>query len=314
MNDAAQAAGSAPGRELTAGIAPGGYRLPEDTRLGAVRLQVSDLGRSLDYYRRVLGFRLAHRADGAATLAAHGDERVLVELRERPGASPVPARGHFGLYHFAILLPTRADLGRFLRHLSEVGEQAGASDHLVSEALYMRDPDGLGIEVYADRPRTEWETSGREIRMATAPMDTPAVLCAAGGAEWTGMPAGTMIGHMHLHVGDLDRAAAFYHEALGLDRMVWSYPGALFLAAGGYHHHLGLNTWAAGAGPAGDSDARLLEWTMELPDPESVTAAGESLSRAGYPSGIGPDGALVTSDAWGTQLRLRVASPRAGDD
>jgi catechol 2,3-dioxygenase len=312
MTDSPRATAATGGADAAYGIAPDGFRLPAETALGPVRLQVTDLERSLDYYGRVLGFDVSHRAGGAAMLAARGDGRPLIELRERPGAAPVPMHGRLGLYHFAILLPTRADLGRFLRHLAEVGERAGASDHFVSEALYLRDPDGLGIEVYADRPRSDWETIGRELRMETAPLNAPEILREAGGGSWTGMPAGTTIGHVHLHVGDLQAAAAFYHQALGLDKVVWSYPGALFLSAGGYHHHLGLNTWAAGAAPAGDADAKLLEWTVELPDADGVAAAGESLAAAGYAAERSSDGSIVTRDPWGTQLRLRARAAAGG--
>jgi catechol 2,3-dioxygenase len=286
------------------GVAPPGYRAPAETRLGPVRLQVADLGRSLDYYERVLGLRAVNAADGGATLVAHGDDRPLVILREHAGAARVPAPGRLGLYHFAILLASRAELGRFLAHLSALGERAGASDHHVSEALYLHDPDGLGIEVYADRPRSMWETRGRELRLETLPLDAASVLRAAGEQPWRGMPAGTRMGHVHLHVGDVAEASSFYHEALGLDRMTWSYPGALFLAAGGYHHHLGVNTWAAGAAPAGDGDAKLLEWTLELPGREHLAAAAASLEAAGYPALAAPDGHVVTRDPWGTQLRL----------
>jgi catechol 2,3-dioxygenase len=292
---------------LNYGIAPPGFRLADEARLGAVRLQVSDLDRSLNYYGGVLGLRVVSRGDGSATLAAKGEERPLIILRERRGAAPVPINGRLGLYHFAILLPTRGDLGRFLRHLARVGERAGASDHYVSEALYLNDPDGLGIEVYADRPRSAWQTAGRELRIGTVPMNTEAVLRAGGDDPWEGIPAGTTIGHVHLHVGDLDQAAAFYHDALGMDRITWGYPGALFLGAGGYHHHLGLNTWATRAAPAGEADAQLLEWTVELPDAESVAAAGRSLEAAGFPvDGPGAD-EIVSADPWGTRLRLRVA-------
>ena len=139
------------------------------------------------------------------------------------------------------------------------------SNHLVSEAVYLSDPDGLGIEVYADRPRGTWQHEGRQLVMATEPLDVEDVVRAGGGEPWSGMPAGTTLGHVHLFVGDLDAAARFYHEGLGFDKTVWSYPGALFLSAGGYHHHLGTNTWAVGAVPAGEGDARLLEWEIVLP-------------------------------------------------
>lgn len=298
--------------DLTYGIPPDAHRLPANTRLGPVRLQVADLERSLGYYQRVLGLRPVDRAGEYAALAAHGEHRPLVLLEERPGASGVPRHGRLGLYHFAILLPTRADLGRFLRHLSEIGERVGASDHLVSEAVYLRDPDGLGIEVYADRPRSAWETNDRELRMATHPLDTSHVVREAGDSSWAGMPTGTTMGHVHLHVGDLEQAAEFYHRGLGLDKKVWSYPGALFLSAGGYHHHLGLNTWAAGALPAGEADAKLLEWTLGLLRAERVCIVAESMEEAGYPIERVSTEEIVTQDPWGTQLRVSATTALPG--
>jgi catechol 2,3-dioxygenase len=293
------------------GQAPGSFRLPDSTRLGSVRLQVSDLTRSLAFYQNVLGLhRLAGDA-ASAMLGVPGAATPLVELRELRGARPVPRRGALGLYHFAILLPHRPSLGRFLRHLGEVGARAGASDHLVSESLYLQDPDNLGIEVYADRPRSSWRRVGRELMMATDPIDTAGLLEAAGNTSWESMPTGTTIGHVHLHVGDLEQAAGFYSEGIGLDRTVWHYPGALFMAAGGYHHHLGTNTWAGvGATPALEQDARLLEWTIELPDPAKLSNLAESLSRSGYSVRWEEDSAarseLVTRDPWETQLRVRT--------
>ncbi len=294
------------------GEAPRGFRLPESTRLGPVRLQVADLERSVAFYEGTLGLRTLRRDGSRAELAAHGDEATIVELREHPAARPMAGRGRLGLFHFAILLPDRASLGRFVRHLAERGIRAGAGDHLVSEAFYLQDPDGLGIEVYADRPREMWRRIGRELMVATDPVDVDALLRVAGDARWTGMPAGTTIGHVHLHVGDIDGAAAFFSEALGFDRMTWRYPGALFLGAGGYHHHLGTNTWAgAGAKPPADDDARLLEWTVELPDASTVAAAERSLSGAGHPADR-EGGDLVTRDPWGTPIRLRDAPGFSG--
>ncbi len=287
------------------GIPAPGFRLDPGTRPGGVRLQVADLDRSLAYYGRVLGFRLLERSDARASLAAEDSNAPLIELLERPGATPVPRRGRLGLFHYAILLPDRAALGAFVKHLHELGERAGASDHLVSEAVYLQDPDGLGIEVYADRPRSEWRDRDREIVMATEPLDLASVVAAAGDTAWAGMPAGSTLGHVHLHVGNLERANAFYHEALGLDRMVWSYPGALFLAAGGYHHHLGLNTWAAAAAPAGEDDARLLEWELRVPSAETLDAAVESVESAGHDVERTSDGVRVR-DPWGTALRMRM--------
>src|SRR3954464_3083764 len=216
----------------TYGQAPKGFRLPEATRLGRVHLQVADLSRSLRYYEDVLGLRAVPTGGSDAILAAQGDDTPLIELHERRDARPAPLRGALGLYHFAILLPDRPALGRFLRHLGEIGARAGEGDHLVSESLYLRDPDNLGIEVYADRPRYDELRVGRDLMMATDPLDIPGLVAEAGRQDWNGMPRGTTMGHLHLHVGDLDRAADFYSEGLGLDRTVWHYPGALFLAAG----------------------------------------------------------------------------------
>ena len=163
------------------GIAPPGYRLPAATRLGAVRLQVADLDRSLEWYRRVLGLEVVGRTSGRAGLAPQGTGRTLVELHERRGATPVPRRGRLGLYHYALLLPDRPALGRFLRHLGEINERAGMSDHLVSEALYLSDPEGNGIEIYADRPADEWPVTAVGYDMPSDPLDIQAVLEAAGG-------------------------------------------------------------------------------------------------------------------------------------
>ena len=284
------------------GIAPPGYRLPAETRLGAVTLQVSDLERSTRYYTEVLGFQIRDRQPASVALGAANGGMALVQLRERPGAAPVPRRGRLGLYHFAILLPDRAALGRFVKHLAAIGMPAGMSDHLVSEAIYLTDPDGLGIEVYADRPRDTWRHEQRQLVMATEPLDVDDLVRAAGAIGWTGMPAGTVIGHVHLHVGDIAAASRFYHEGLGFDRMVWNYPGALFLAAGGYHHHLGTNTWAAGAAPAGEGDARLLEWEVLVPAADDVRRAAESVASVG-----GSIEGSVARDPWGTAVRVAVA-------
>jgi len=288
------------------GQAPRGYRLPAATRLGQVTLQVSSLDTSLAFYQEVLGFRVVTRDGIRAILSAHGDDRPIIELHERPGARPVPRRGAFGLYHFAILLPDRASLGRFVKHLAESGTRAGAGDHLVSEAFYLQDPDNLGIEVYADRPRSAWRRVGRELIMATDPVDVAGLMEAAGEERWSGMPAGTTLGHVHLHVADLDRAGAFYGDGLGLDRTVWHYPGALFFSAGGYHHHLGTNTWAQDARPAAEDEARLLEWEVLVPSARDVDAALASLAAAGATVERRPDSGR-THDPWGTVVHLRAA-------
>ena len=287
------------------GVVPSGFRLPEATHVGAVRLQVADLPRSLDYYQQVLGFSVLDRSSDAATLGAQGSERPLVRLHEKSGVRPVPRGGAFGLYHFAVLLPDRAALGRFAAHLSRLNIRAGTADHVVSESFYLTDPDGLGIEVYADRPRAMWPLRGREISMAVDPLDVAGLIAAAGPVAWDSAPAGTTIGHMHLHVGDLERSEAFYHSALGFDKMMWSFPGALFLAAGGYHHHLGTNTWSAGPS-AKDDHARLLEWDLAVPDIDAAAAVAASVTRAGYRVDRA-DAGWTVSDPWGTRLQIVAA-------
>ncbi len=285
------------------GIRPRNYRLPEQTRLGRVRLQVADLERSLLFYEQVLGLRVITRNADSAALGPHGDDNEIVELRQHRSARPVPQRGLLGLYHFAILLPDRRALGRFIAHLADLGAHAGMSDHAVSEAVYLTDPDGLGIEVYSDRPRDAWRYDERQIYMTTKHLNTDDLVRAAQGEKWTGMPRGTVLGHVHLYVDDIAKATAFYHEALGFDKVVWSYPGALFLSAGGYHHHLGTNTWAANAARATAEDARLLEWEIIVPTAEDAERAAASLKAAGY-EGVREGREWRTTDPWGTSLRL----------
>lgn len=290
------------------GIAPPGFRLPGATRLGVVRLQVADLARSVPFYEHVLGLRVLSRQGRVAVLGPTDGAQPILELHELSGARPVPRRGRLGLFHYAILVPDRATLGRFVAHLAEIGVYAGMSDHLVSEAIYLSDPDGLGIEVYADRPRDEWRYEGRQIAMTTMPLDAEDLVRAAGDERWSGMPNGTIIGHVHLHVGDLEKAEAFYHDAVGLDKVVWGYPGALFMAAGGYHHHLGTNTWASGAAPPEDGDARLLEWEMILPDADAVAGLANSVQQAGFTVERSSSGTVVVRDPWETTLRVLPAT------
>ena len=255
--------------------------LPAGTHVGRVRLQVADLSRSLEFYVGLLGFTQLSAKPGSATLGVDG--APLIELEQRAGARTVMPRSRLGLFHFAILLADRASLGRVMLHLAQAGVGLGMADHLVSEALYLSDPDGLGIEIYADRPRREWPRDGNELRMSTDPLDTGSLMRAAAGQPWTGMPAGTTIGHVHLHVRDLESAKHFYHEALGLDITLSGYPGALFMSAGGYHHHVGVNTWAGPRAEAPrDDEAQLLDWELVIPGPDAAAAARESLRTKGF--------------------------------
>lgn len=297
---------SRPSSTALKGTAPADVRLPEAAHVGGVRLQVSDLARSRVFYREVLGLReMGEPTRDTVVFGAAEGATPLVTLHAVPGTTPAHRRGSFGLFHFAILLPDRAALGRFLAHLAARGERAGMSDHLVSEALYLSDPDGLGIEVYADRAPGTWRYAEGQLVMATDPLDAHAVIAAGGGTPWTGMPAGTVMGHVHLHVGDLEVADTFYRRALGLDLTTWSYPGALFFSAGGYHHHLGTNTWAPGPAPA-PNQAQLVEWTLVVPTAADAVAIGTRMAAAGAHAVIEGEDAVV-ADPWGTRVRITAA-------
>ncbi len=281
---------------------PPGYRLAASARIGRVTLRVADLARSVAWYERTIGLVRLTLDGHRATMGVAATATELVVLDEVPGSNPVPRRGQLGLYHFAVLLPTRADLGRFVRHLGSIGERIGAADHEVSEALYLTDPDGHGVEVYADRPASSWKHVNGQLAMSTESLDLAELIEAGGAGAWTGAPPGTTIGHVHLRVADIGRAAAFYHHTLGFDRTVWSYPGALFLAAGGYHHHVGLNAWSPGALAPGPDDARLLEWELIVPV-DAASAIFTNVRHAGGDARTESHGGIAL-DPWGTAVRI----------
>jgi catechol 2,3-dioxygenase len=284
------------------------FSIDPDTNIGAAYLTVADLERSERFYTNVLGFRELGRQGDTLTLTADG-ATALLSLTEQPGAPPKPARAT-GLYHFAILTPSRLDLARSLRRLAEMRYPlSGASDHLVSEALYLDDPDGNGIEIYRDRPRAEWPRSGGQIQMATDPLDIDGILAELERDDrpWEGLAPATTIGHMHLHVADLKAAEAFYHGVLGFDIIVRYGPSALFVSAGGYHHHIGLNTWAGvGAPPAPAGSAGLRYFVVRLPNQAALDAALARVGQAGIPIEQQAEGALVR-DASGNGMVLAVA-------
>ena len=270
------------------------------TTVGAVSLTVSDLGRSQQFYERVIG--LVPASDGL--LGAPG-EPFLVLYGDR-SAPPLNGRAT-GLYHFAILMPTRADLARSLRRIAEARWPLdGASDHLVSEALYLSDPDGNGIEIYRDRPREQWRRREGRLEMATIPLDLDTLMVESGDAS-AGVPSGTTIGHVHLQVADLDEAERFYSGALGLDVTVRGYPGALFVSAGGYHHHLGLNTWhSAGASPPLPGSVGLRSFEVRLPDRAAFEHTFERVRAAGI-EGETVDGGVLVRDPSGNGVLLNSA-------
>jgi catechol 2,3-dioxygenase len=267
------------------------------TSLGTVTLTVNDLDGVARYYRDAIGLRELARGSDRVELGVDGHERPLVRLVADPDAPRRPPRTT-GLFHLAVLVPSRAELARALHRVTGAGQQfTGASDHLVSEALYLDDPEGNGIEIYRDRPRDEWSFPGGELEMATLPMDVEGVLAsAAAGETGDGMPAGTRIGHVHLQVSTIPDADAFWTGAVGFDPIVRRYPGALFVSAGGYHHHLGLNTWAGVGVPAPPPGARgLRDFEILLPDERTLGETVAGLQEAGVEMGEA-DGGVMLAD------------------
>ena len=279
--------------------------------IGAVHLTVSDLERAIEFYRDRIGFRPASRADGVARLRASEGARDLLVLTEVRGARRVPRAT--GLYHFAILVPTRNDLALALQHLTEAGQRfAGFSDHLVSESLYLADPDGNGIEIYRDRPRVEWprEADGR-FRLDNLPLDLDALLgelhVPSDDGAWHGLPRETTIGHVHLRVADLKAAEAFYTDVLGMDVTARYGESASFLSAGGYHHHVGLNTWTSLGAAAPPPDAvGLRHFEILLSRGSERDRIADQIARGG--GGIVEDGEkLMARDPAGNGIAFVTA-------
>jgi catechol 2,3-dioxygenase len=271
-------------------------------RIASARLGVADLERSIDFYERVLGLAVTARDDERALLGVAGAEPALA-LERIDGPEPAQTR-RAGLFHVAWLHPSRAALAATIGRIGGAGWRfTGASDHGVSEALYLDDPDGLGIEVYADRPRETWErpADGHGVVMVTLPLDVEDLLAQHEGEPQATIAAGTHIGHVHMKVADVGRAAAYYQDALGFE-LEARIPSAAFLAAGGYHHHIGLNSWlSAGAERAGEREPGLREVTFAL---AGQTAVDEVAAAAGADH---DDGALGLVDPDGQPLRFAAA-------
>lgn len=272
-------------------------------RIGRVRLRVRDLDAVAGFYQRVMGLDPVATNDGQITLGRDG--QGLLELVGDPSAAARDPRDA-GLFHTAFLLPTRADLGRWLAHVIKSGVHLdGASDHIVSEAIYLSDPEGNGIEVYADRPISRWRTGDGQIHMTTEPLDIPDLLAASPG-DWDGFPEGGIIGHVHLQVGDTAEADGFYNGILGFD-IASRYPGASFFGSGGYHHHLAGNIWnsrRAGARPGGAAGLESVE--IILRDAAAQSGILDRAAQAGAVVDRQGD-ASVLHDPWGTAIILRAA-------
>jgi len=273
------------------------------THIGAVHLTIADVDHSIRFYEAHLGFAL-HRRDGRTAWMGAGDRDLLV-LSQSERAPRV--RGTTGLYHFAILVPSRADLARALRRLVETETVLqGAADHGVSEALYLADEDGNGIEIYRDRARAEWPFANGHLQMGADPLDFDGLLADAGGDGGT-LPRGTVVGHVHLHVSRLADAQRFYVEVLGFDLMQRYGPSALFVSAGGYHHHVGLNTWAGvGAPPPPPGAIGLRHFDVLLPTNAAVADVMVRVRAAEIPI-ESVDGGFLARDPSGNAICFVVA-------
>jgi catechol 2,3-dioxygenase len=281
-----------------------------DTAMGTVTLTVSDMSRSRVFYERVLGLRSYERPDGSVAFGPT-EANALVELWADSSAPPLDRR-RTGLYHLAILVPSRLDLALALVRLIQTRWPLdGASDHLVSEALYLSDPDGNGIEIYRDRPRADWRYANGQLEMATLPLDLDDLmreLDATDGIQ-VHAPSGTRIGHVHLQVAGLDEAERFYSGVLGFDVVVRGYPGALFVSAGGYHHHVGLNTWHSAGAPTPDPGAiGLRSFAVALPNLAELERVRDRLSAAGIEAQALPAGGFSVRDPSGNLVVLRSAA------
>ncbi|MFN2526446.1 MAG: VOC family protein [Actinomycetota bacterium] len=280
-------------------------RLAESTSVGQVHLTVADLDRSVAFYQDALGLQVLEREAKRASLGVEPIE--LLRLEALPGARRVSRAT--GLYHFAVRVPDRISLARWLDHAikSRIAID-GASDHYVSEAIYLHDPDGHGIEIYADRPRALWENRLSEMGVLR-PLDVNALLDQLDGSEpaYRGMPAGTDMGHVHLQVSDIPKTVAFYRDVLGFDLTMGYGDSAAFFSAGGYHHHIGTNTWhSRGAGPPPDDSLALQSATIVLASEAERDAVVARLRAAGHEP-LTSDGAIVVEDPSGIKLRLDVA-------
>jgi catechol 2,3-dioxygenase len=280
-----------------------GALLPDGLELGAARLIVTDLDRSIEYYEQVIGLVVLERADDEVILGTPDGTHVL-ELELREGARR--AGRHAGLYHVALLYPSREELARVVTRIAASRTMIdGASDHGTHEAIYLPDPDGNGLELAADRPRDTWPNLADIEEIRPRPLDMQALLATIAGEEPL-LPAadGLVVGHLHVHVGDIAEARAFYVDVVGFE-LVTSLDVAAFVSAGGYHHHLAFNTWkGVGVGPAPDDAVGLRFWSATLPTAADVVELEQRLEAAGQRHERTPEGTLVTWDPWGIELRV----------
>ncbi|MHA3772680.1 VOC family protein [Verrucomicrobiota bacterium sgz303538] len=279
------------------------FYLPDGTRITQVQLRIRDLAGTVEFYEQVIGLSVLSREERNVSLAAPGQSHPLLVLSEDPQAVARPRRTT-GLYHLAIRFPTRADLAHAVQRLIQHEYPIeGASNHLVSEAIYLSDPAGNGVELYADVPRNRWVWRDGQVTMSTEPLDFGSLLGAAGNTSSAKAPPGTDIGHIHLHVAELSDAERFFHEFLGMAVTQRSYPGALFFSAGGYHHHIGANTWAGKIAPPDRSEG-LLSYRLAIPGVASLETLRERATAFGYEVGEGSAARLAIRDLNGAWLEI----------
>ena len=270
-----------------------------------VHLKVADLKRSINFYQQIIGFQVIEQTEKQASLSTDG-KTPLVTIEQPENIRPKQPRTT-GLYHFALLLPSRSDLAKVIEHFIKIGYPLqGASDHLVSEALYLADPDGNGIEIYTDRPASTWKWNSDEVVMSTERLDIESILAEGDGTPWNGLPAATLMGHVHLHVSELHKAEEFYCKGLDFD-IVTRYGGpALFISTGRYHHHIGLNTWNGIGAPApSEESVGLKNYTLVYPNEEAREHAVANLNKLGA-AVIQENGQLITEDPSGNRIILSI--------
>ncbi|KON87780.1 glyoxalase [Sporosarcina globispora] len=274
------------------------------TYVAQVNLKVLDLERSLAFYKEVIGFKVLTKTERTAQLTADG-KTVLLTIEQLENAEPKMGRTT-GLYHFALLLPKRSDLAKIVRHFVEIGLQFGSSDHLVSEALYLSDPDGNGIEIYTDRNPAEWTWRNGEVNMTVDPLDFPDLLSIGQKQSWKGLPGDTVMGHIHLHVAELARTETFYTEGLGFEAVCRYGTQALFISSGKYHHHIGLNTWnGVGAPQPSENSVGIQSYTLILEDEAERERVMANLKRMGAAVAV-ENNQVITSDPSGNRIVLEV--------
>jgi catechol 2,3-dioxygenase len=281
-----------------------GFHREPNTFVDQLNLKVENLERSLQFYQEVIGFQILERNERVVKLTADGITTLLTI--EQPEKAMAKQPHTTGLYHFALLLPNRSDLADIVQYFIKIGMRFGSSDHLVSEALYLSDPDKNGIEIYVDRPSSQWDWNKGEVEMAVDPLDFENLLTVVTQEPWTGLPDGTVMGHIHLHVSELKKIEEFYTKGLGFEVVNRYGTQALFIATGKYHHHIGLNTWAGEGIPAPAENSVGLNWySIVLPNEEARKQVVTQLENIGT-SVKEENGFFVTKDPSGNRIQLAV--------